>query len=233
MKLPITKYGTREILLLLALAVLTVLLGHFFLPQGYQLWLAVIMATLLVLVLAFFRDPQRAIPDQPNILLGPADGRVTDIIEVDENEFLNAPAIRIGIFLSVTDVHINRIPCQGIVRYVQSHPGKCINAMRSQAASQFNQSNCLGLECEDHPAKKIMVKQITGAIARRIVCTCKIGDKLEAGQRFGMIKLGSRTELYIPVDKKAQILVKKGDKVRAGATILVKYISTSPIAEKA
>ena len=222
MKIPITHYGRRELIfstvLIFMLAVLTGLISPAALP-----WPQLALVVILLAVTAFFRDPQRNIPPDPNVLLAPADGKITDIVEVREDEFLKAPALRIGIFLSVFDVHLNRSPCPGRVSYIQAHPGKCINAMRAQDASLHNRSNCLGLDCPDHPAGKVMVKQITGAIARRIVCDCQIDDNLDNGQKFGMIKFGSRTELFIPLDDCAKILVKKGDTVRAGTTIMVSY----------
>lgn len=175
---------------------------------------------------AFFRDFDRNSPTEPNILISPADGKVTDICEIDEPDFFQGPVLRIGIFLSVFSVHVNRVPCSGKVGYIKEKPGKCLNALRSREASEQNQATCLGLDCPEHPAQKVMVKQITGAIARRIVCATKIGEKLTSGQRYGMIKFGSRTELYIPRNSTAEILVKEGDAVRAGLTRLVSYPQT-------
>jgi len=198
------------------------ILGWMFWPEARP-WLQVILLVDMLAILAFFRDPDRKIPVEPDILLAPADGKITDIVEVEEPEYLQGPAIRIGIFLSVFDVHINRAPCSGTVAYIQEHPGKCVNALNSEAASEENQATCLGMLCSDHPAGKVKVKQITGAIARRIVCKVRVGEKLAAGQRYGMIKFGSRTELYLPCDNRVEVLVKKGDSVRAGTTIMVRY----------
>lgn len=182
-----------------------------------------VFAVLVLPVLVFFRDPSRRIPDEPGVLLAPADGKVTDVAEVAENDFIGGAALRIGIFLSVLDVHINRAPCAGRVGYIKARPGKFFNALRVDSASRHNESNCVGLNCTDHPAGKVMVKQITGAIARRIVCDCRIDDELSAGQRFGMIKFGSRTELFAPLDARAEVLVSTGDTVRAGTTLMVRY----------
>jgi phosphatidylserine decarboxylase len=222
MKLPLTRYGLRELLLYPIIFILIGILFYFLLP-GWRPWPQIAAVLLALCVIAFFRDPQREIPDEEGILVSPADGKVTDICEMKESEYIQGRAMRIGIFLSVFDVHINRAPCPGIVEYIKEKPGKCLNAMRSQAASEQNQSNTLGLACPGHPAGKVMVKQITGAIARRIVCACQIGNKLLAGQRFGMIKFGSRTELFFPVNSNVHIVVQKGDIVRAGKTILVRY----------
>lgn len=182
---------------------------------------------LTILILAFFRDPQRQIPSETQVLLAPADGKITDICQVEEANFIKGKALRIGIFLSIFDVHINRTPCAGRVVYLQAQPGKFFNALRYQAASQHNQSNCVGIECPEHPAGEVLVKQISGAIARRIVCDCRLGDNLAAGQRFGMIKFGSRTELFLPHQRCGKVVVKVGDKVRAGTTILVRYGTTN------
>ena len=222
MKLPLTGYGLRELILFpLLIAVLAVTCWYVW--PGGRPWCQLIFGLLLLMVLAFFRDPPRRIPDESDILLAPADGKITDIGEFDEVEFIPGKIQRIGIFLSIADVHINRAPCAGEVGYVQAHPGKCYNAMRSDMASQYNRANCVGIRCPDHPAGMVLVKQITGVIARRIVCRVNPGDVLSAGNRFGMIKFGSRTELYLPVNNQAKIMVKKGDIVRAGTTILVRY----------
>jgi phosphatidylserine decarboxylase len=178
---------------------------------------------LAVLLAAFFRDPERQVPAEGDLLVSPADGKVTDVLEMTEEDFFHGPVKRIGIFLSVFDVHLNRAPCEGEVAYVKERPGKCLNALRHGDASAQNQATSLGIFCPNSKAGKIMVRQITGAIARRIVCDCVIGTKLARGQRYGMIKFGSRTELYWPAANGGQVMVKAGDTVRAGQTILVKF----------
>ena len=214
----LTRYGLPQT----AVAIVLLILGiAFFLGKG--IWWGLVMVVVALAALAFFRDPERKIPADTNMLLSPADGKITDISTVTEDEFIHGPALRIGIFLSVFDVHLNRSCCPGEVAYIQAHPGKCINAMHADKASRHNRANCVGLNCPEHPAGIVMIKQITGAIARRIVCDCVIGDRLGPGQRFGMIKFGSRTELFFPVDNRAEIVVKKGDTVRAGTTIMVRY----------
>lgn len=225
MRIPLTRYGLRELILLPVLLTALGVVFWDFLPVTWP-WVQVVLGLLLLGGMAFFRDPERKIPQEANLLLAPADGKITDIIEVEEDRYIHGPTVRIGIFLSVLDVHINRSPCAGRVEYLHEQSGKCINAMRYEAASEQNRANSVGLDCAEHPAGKVLVKQITGAIARRIVCKCLIGDDLRAGERFGMIKLGSRTELFLPKAENAQVLVKKGDIVRAGATILVRYSDT-------
>lgn len=222
MKIPLTRYGLRELIILPLLLTAVAVVFWDFLPAARP-WVQIGLGLLGLAGTLFFRDPHRSIPDDPNILLAPADGKITDIIEVEENQYIQGSAIRIGIFLSVLDVHINRLPCDGRVEYIQEQPGTCINAMRYEAASERNRANSVGLVCTSHPAGKVLIKQITGAIARRIVCKCSVGQDLKAGDRFGMIKFGSRTELYIPRTKNAHVLVKKGDTVRAGTTVLVRY----------
>jgi phosphatidylserine decarboxylase len=222
MKIPITRYGMPQVVSLPSTILAAAAASFLLWPSGWP-WAQLTAIVLTAGVLAFFRDPKRQIPDEPNALLAPADGKVTDIEPVPEAEFLEGPAIRIGIFLSVLDVHINRSPCAGRVSYIKSHSGKCINAMRWKAASEKNQANSVGLNCPDHPAEKVLVKQITGAIARRIVCGCEVGDELSRGEQFGMIKFGSRTELFFPVDKRAEVIVKVGQTVRAGTTVMVRY----------
>ena len=225
MRIPLTRYGLRELILLPILLAAVGVVFWDFLPATWP-WVQIVLGLLWLGGILFFRDPQRTVPTEANILLAPADGKVTDIIELEENQYLQAPAIRIGIFLSVFDVHINRAPCAGRVEYIHEQPGKCINAMKYEEASDKNRANSVGLLCREHPAGKVLVKQITGAIARRIVCKCSIGGDLRAGERFGMIKFGSRTELYLPKAENAQVLVNKGDTVRAGKTILVRYAET-------
>ncbi|KPK77576.1 MAG: hypothetical protein AMJ79_02735 [Phycisphaerae bacterium SM23_30] len=225
MKIPLTGYGLRELILFPTLLLAAGIVSWFAWSAGRP-WCQIAAAILGLGVLAFFRDPPRQVLNDQDVLLAPADGIITDICEVEEPEFIKGSARRIGIFLSVLDVHINRTPCDGVVEYIRAHPGKCYNALRTRLASEKNKANCVGLHCPDHPAGMVMVKQITGVIARRIVCRCKPGDMLSAGERFGMIKFGSRTELFLPEDGRAQIMVKKGDKVRAGTTILVHYGST-------
>jgi len=185
------------------------------------------LAAVLVWVLMFFRDPERICPSDPNLLLAPADGRVTDIETVDEDGFIGGPALRIGIFLSIFNVHLNRAPCNARVETITYKKGKYLNAMNSQSG-RLNESNNLGLVRTDSPTDRLIVRQISGAIARRIVCDTAQGRELAGGEGFGMIKFGSRTELYVPVsssDKQYEIkcLVRIGDKVKAGLTPLLKY----------
>ena len=213
MQLPLAKYGLREIGICAAILLLAAVLSGLYLP-----WLTPLFAILLLWVLYFFRDPSRAVPEGEDVVVAPADGKVTEISECNEDEYLEAPALKVGIFLSVFNVHINRSPYAGTVRYLDYHEGQFRNAMFNEC-SEHNENNCVGIENEPKGVK-LLVKQIAGAIARRIVCDCHVGDALATGQKFGMIKFGSRTELYIPKDVAFELEVEVGQKVAAGKTIL-------------
>ena len=181
-----------------------------------------VLGIILVWILSFFRDPYRQIQADSNLLLAPADGKVADIDAVEEKEFICGKALRIGIFLSIFDVHINRVPCNVRVERITYRPGEYKDA-RSREAGQVNESNDLGLVRIDTPNDRLVVRQISGAIARRIVCEASQGQELACGGKFGMIKFGSRTELYVPLREDVKCMVKKGDKVKAGVTAIVRY----------
>jgi len=175
--------------------------------------------------LSFFRDPEREVPQDKDILLAPADGTITDIATIEESEFIKGKALRIGIFLSIFDVHINRSPCAAKVEKITYHLGQFLDARKAESG-QVNESNDLWLTRTEEPCDKLIVRQISGAIARRIVCKAQVGQNLAAGEKFGMIKFGSRTELYVPLLQDVTCLVQKGDKVRAGLTPMIKYIQS-------
>ena len=166
-------------------------------------WLSLIFLTLFLFTIAFFRDPNRPVPPGPNLIVAPADGRVRDIVELDEKEILKTKTRRVGIFLSIFDVHTNRAPIDGRIVYRQHHAGLCLDA-RDPNCSEKNEAMTWAFE---NPRGAIVVRQLTGAIARRIVAWANVGDELKKGQRFGMIRFGSRTELYLPLD--AEVLVKQ------------------------
>jgi phosphatidylserine decarboxylase len=178
---------------------------------------ALLPFALALFFLWFFRDPARAIPDSPGALVSPADGKVTDVsfVMVD-----GAKKTRISIFLSVFDVHVNRTPIAGVVRDVRYQRGKYLNAM-NEASAEENEQNIVTVEGENHT---VVFKQIAGLLARRIVFRPKVGDRLARGQRVGLIKFGSRTDILFSPD--ARLQVKVGDRVRGGATILA-YVQPS------
>jgi len=186
-------------------------------------WLVV--ATLLViggLITWFFRNPNRTIPQGRGTVVSPADGVITTIDEIEHDEFVGGPAVLIGIFLSIFNVHINRSPLPGRVIGVRYKKGKYLNALRPESARE-NEQLALRMQMTQAPYRRFVVRQITGAIARRIVCWMKPGDELAAGEQFGMIKLGSRTELVIPREAALELKIKIGDAVKAGSSVLASY----------
>jgi phosphatidylserine decarboxylase len=190
---------------------------------GYVWWpLAILVLPVLIWLFAFFRDPNRAIPADEDLMVSPADGKVSDITEIANDPHLGGPAVRVGIFLSVFNVHVNRSPCDARVLRSIYKEGKFINAMSHARASDENESNTivLGEPGSDRPVA--VVKQIVGLIARRIIFAAKEGDILSRGQRIGMIKFGSRTELSIPLSLAPEIKVKVGQTVRGGADIIAR-----------
>ena len=174
--------------------------------------LSIVFALALLFALYFFRDPERVPPPGENTAVSPADGLVTTVDEVEEGEFLKTRLRRIGIFLSVLDVHVNRAPIAGEVLHSEPRPGRYLDA-RNPLSSVLNVSRSWVFS---GPAGTVVVRQITGAIARRICPWAVVGDKLSRGERFGMIRFGSRTELLLPLD--AEILVRPGDHVHGGET---------------
>ena len=192
------------------LALLAIVLGLF---SAWAFWFFVL---LFLCTIAFFRDPDRAAPADPNVIVAAADGTVMDIVEMDENEVLKNKTRRVGIFLSIFDVHTNRAPIDGRVVYRRPWPGLFVDARRPDC-SEKNESMTWAFE---NPRVTIVVRQIAGAIARRIVAWSEVGDELKKGERFGMIRFGSRTELYLPLN--AEVLVKVGDHVLGGSTIIAR-----------
>ena len=229
MHVPLTPYGLREILAGCVAAALGIAGGWALAAQTGWTSLGVIASVFFGLaffyVLFFFRDFERTPPAEPGFL-APADGTVTDVTTVTENEFIGGPALKIGIFMSLVSCHVNRNPSDGTVAWVEHRPGKCINALNPQSAV-VNDSWWIGI---DTSHGKALVRQITGVIARRIVCGLKVGDTVQRGARFGMIKFGSRSELYINTDAGFESAVQPGDKVYGGLTILARLGVAEPVA---
>jgi phosphatidylserine decarboxylase len=225
--LPVTRHGLRELL------IGSVVLALCAIGLGFAWWpLALIVAPVFIWLIAFFRDPERVVPSEQHAMVSPADGTVSDIAEIESEELLGGePGVRIGIFLSVFNVHINRSPCDGKVLSITYKEGKFINAMRHNEASEDNESNTIVLGDPETGKPVAVVKQIVGLIARRIVSTAKVGETVERGQRIGMIKFGSRTELTVPKWLKPEVKVEIGQSVRGASDILVKV--TEPIHTKA
>jgi phosphatidylserine decarboxylase len=190
-------------------------------------WPAVVPIMLLWAgLLAFFRDPERRSEAAEGDVLSPADGVVRDVAEVEAPAFIEGPAVRIGIFMSLFDVHVNRAPATGTVRCLDHVPGSFRDA-RSPAAALTNEHCLLGLKLDD--GHRLLIRQVAGLVARRIVCDVSAGDHLRRGQRFGMIRFGSRVELYLPVADQYLMAVRAGDRVKAGQTVLASLIGRGPV----
>jgi phosphatidylserine decarboxylase len=198
--------GYRGVIILSCVALGMLFFGRYYLA-GLHLFLAGFVAF-------FFRNPKRVIPDMPQAVVSPADGKVV-VIKPVQMEGIEEPYTQVSIFLSIFNVHINRSPLAGTVESVNYTPGKFKAAFEDKASSD-NEHNTIVVQGDKY---KVFVKQIAGLIARRIVCWIKPGDRLERGERLGLIRFGSRVDLFLPTDK-AQIKVKLGDKVQGGASII-------------
>jgi phosphatidylserine decarboxylase len=232
-RLPFARAGLAELLVFslicygaaAALAAATVALG-FTGVAAVASWLAATTFVVFGLLIAwFFRDPHRTIPRGAGAVVSPADGKIVTIEEIEHDEFVDGPAVLVGIFLSIFNVHINRAPIDARVIGLKYREGKCLNALRPESVRE-NEQLAVKLEGAAPPHRRMIVRQITGAIARRIVCWLKPGDVLESGERFGMIKLGSRTELVLPQADGLEIKVRVGQAVQAGSTVVAEYAST-------
>jgi len=213
MRVPLAIYGLREIIIGTLLCwCLSGLCLYFHFWAG-----AIVFAVLWGFLLWFFRDPQRPCAGREGQLLSLADGTVTDVDEVDGLPFLDGKATRISIFMSIFNVHVNRAPAEGTVRFVKHVKGKFHSASK-QKSSLENEHNYVGLEMED--GRKILLNLIAGVMARRIVCSVRPGDSLSRGQRIGMVKFGSRAELFLPKSDGYEVLVSPGAKVKAGYDVI-------------
>jgi phosphatidylserine decarboxylase len=181
-------------------------------------WPAGILIFLGLFVFYFFRDPERTIPSDPGVVVSPGDGHVVEIVD----ELLDGrPGHRISIFLSIWDVHVQRAPVAGRIRDVVHQPGRFYAALRS-SASRENQQNIIYL---DAPGGTLVFKQIAGAIARRVICWKHKGEMVVLGERVGMIRFGSRVDIWLPPD--AQVAVRRGQKVKGGESVVAKWNSTT------
>ena len=200
----------KEGLLTVIISAVLAVLFTVFLPWS---WPGVMMFVFLAFALWFYRDPDRVFPEGDNILASPADGTVVEIIESAEHPFTGA-SLKIGIFMTPISVHVNRVPCEGTIEYIEHVPGRRIPTFAPKA-SEVNERHYVGMST---PYGPILLVQIAGTMARRIACRVKCGDVLSAGERYGMIKLGSKVDIYLPAGIK--LAVKVGDKVYAGKTVL-------------
>jgi phosphatidylserine decarboxylase len=221
-RLGLAREGLAEVIVFSALFLTGVLaLGH--LSYWYHpLWTVplVIVLGLWGFVLAFFRNPQRAIPTDADALVSPADGAVTHVGEIDDPDFPGGRAYLVSIFLSVFNVHVNRVPTTGRVAAVHYYPGEFLDARSGDCRVRNEQ---LWIDMDDaRTGSRLRIKQIAGAIARRIVCFLRSGEEVQAGARLGMIKFGSRTEVLLPTDAVASACVTVGQVVKGGSTILLR-----------
>lgn len=180
-------------------------------------WAPVLPLALLAFTISFFRDPERQVPAAPKLIVAPADGRVVEIKSVNEPHFLKGEATMVAIFLSVFDGHVQRAPIDGQIKFVQYHEGRFLDA-RNPQATLVNENRVVGIESAD--GFRVTVRQIAGLIARRIVGWADTGAKLVKGERLGMIRFGSRVELFLPRD--TEITVKIGDQAKGGETIVAR-----------
>jgi phosphatidylserine decarboxylase len=219
MRLPFTPYGAADLAISTVACLGAIGACAWFAPAAPWLWAPAGVALVVwLLLLNFFRDPERTVPKGRLHLVAPADGVVQDLADVDEPRFLGGAASRLGIFLSPLDVHVNRMPTDCVVAEVDYRKGKMLKAFDPRAVTE-NESCAVGIEALDGKARMI-VRQVTGAVARRIVCPVKPGDRLGQGERYGMIKFGSRTELWVPRSLGVRWNVKVGDRVVGGVTVV-------------
>ena len=183
--------------------------------RSWPLWLFAVALTVIALWVAyFFRDPMRTGERGAQLVIAPADGKIVMITEVDEPTFIKERAIRVSIFMNVFNVHVNRYPVSGVVRFVEKKPGRFMNAAASEASLQ-NEQTSVGIESGSN---HILVRQIAGLIARRIVTDAKEGDRVRQGDRMGLIRFGSRVDVFLPTT--ATLSVKVGEATYAGVTVL-------------
>ena len=187
---------------------------------GGLLWIpAVVLGVIGIWLFVFFRDPVRNGPRGDALILAPADGKIVSVVETDEPSYLHHRAVRVSIFMSVFNVHVNRYPVSGTVEYRHYNPGQFLHAA-AEKASLANEQSSVGLR---GPHGAILVRQIAGLIARRIITDGKVGDRATQGERLGMIRFGSRVDLYVPTTERPAVKAKVGDVVSAGVTVLAEY----------
>jgi phosphatidylserine decarboxylase len=220
-RLPIARAGWAELVLFGGSSLLAAVALLVWFP-----WAAVVPAAAALFVLAFFRDPPRCIPAGPGLVVSPADGRVTDVTPVEWLEEFDGPAVRIGIYLSIFNVHVNRCPEAARVIAVAYRPGRFLDVRRAEAP-MVNEHFSTLFEFESAPHHLMLVRQIAGAFASRVVNEARPGRVLGRGEKFGMIKFGSRTELYLPAGA-AEVVVRPGDRVRGGSTVVARSAPQPP-----
>jgi phosphatidylserine decarboxylase len=214
----ITKYGYDVFFTITGVCIILLVVSLAFVePRIIRFGISAVALLLFGFTLNFFRDPDRTTPSGEGIVVSPADGKVVLIAQVEEQEFIKDKATQISIFMSPLNVHVNRIPMTGSVGYYRYVPGEYFAAFEDKA-SEKNEQTHIGIQ---GASGKVLFKQIAGFVARRIVCTLKVGDSVTVGKRFGMIKFGSRVDVLLPSGVTPQ--VKLGDEAVAGETVLAKF----------
>jgi phosphatidylserine decarboxylase len=212
----LAKDGIPVVLALILFAAIATL-GAFVTHEIILKYLVVISLTLVIFSIYFFRDPKRTVPTDDNVIVSPADGKVILIEKINDKDFFGTTVLRISIFMSVFNVHVNRIPIDGRITYFNYQKGKFHQAFRDQAAYE-NEQTTLVIE---NNRIKVQLKQIAGIVARRIVCHIREGWKVKQGERFGMIKFGSRVDMLLPLE--VELNIKLNQKVKGGETILGRF----------
>jgi phosphatidylserine decarboxylase len=212
-----TKYGYSTMGIVFIVVFILIVLSIYLDNNFVRIPLIILSVFLIIFTLNFFRDPERTVPNKSNIVVSPADGRILFVKDVLDEKFINGKAKLVSIFMSPLNVHVNRIPISGKVEYVKYIQGEYLAAFEDKA-SERNERNEIGITC---PAGKVFFTQIAGFVARRIISDLKVGDSVNIGNRFGMIKFGSRVDIIVP--QQWQVKVKKDDNVTAGETILFEY----------
>ncbi len=214
----ITKYGYDVYFTIAAICVIAIVIAIIFIePKAYKYLLIFFSLALFGFATNFFRDPERLTPDGEKLIISPADGKVIVVKQVEENEFLKSPSWQISIFMSPLNVHVNRNPISGKVKHTRYVKGEYFAAFEDKA-SEKNEQMIVGIEGS---YGKVMFKQIAGFVARRIVCPLKQDDVVKVGERFGMIKFGSRLDVFVPIS--VEVKVRIGEITKAGETILGEF----------
>lgn len=214
----ITRYGYDVFFTIVAICLVAIVVAVLFIePKVFKFSVITGSLVLLGFTVNFFRDPNRITPAGSNLVISPADGKVIVVKKVQEPEYFHSEVTQISIFMSPLNVHVNRNPISGAVQHLRYVKGEYFAAFEDKA-SEKNEQMIIGIEGE---RGKALFKQIAGFVARRIVCTLHVGDTVKAGERFGMIKFGSRVDVFIPTD--AAVRVNVGDVTVAGETVLAEF----------
>ncbi len=216
-----TKYGYFTLGVVAVIVFILISVSFFFQNVYLKSFLIIISVIFLLLSLNFFRDPERTPPNKNNVVVSPADGKILFIKDVEDNKYINGKAKQISIFMSPLDVHVNRIPIDGKIEYLKYFPGKFTAAFEDKA-SDVNERCEFGISSK---FGKVFFTQVAGFVARRIIYEISIGDSVKMGNRFGMIKFGSRVDVIVPASSGWNEKVKKNDHVTAGETILFEHLN--------